>query len=288
MCTSAIQSEFMKKNILITFVATLLFTSCAHEYNQVFKSTDYTYKYEYAKECFANGKYSFAIPLLQDVVTIQKGTDNAEECLYMLAMSEFGMRDYEAASETFKKYFQAYPHGIYAEMASFYIGQSLYEGTPEARLDQTPTVAAIAAFQDYLDLYPNGKMKSTAQQRLFALQDKLIRKEYLNAKLYYNLGSYFGNCGNDGGNNYEACIITAQSALNDFPYSSLREDFAILVMKGKFELAQMSVEEKKLQRYQDAEDECYGFINEYPDSKERATAEKYIEKCKEFEAKNKK
>ena len=29
--------------------------------------------------------------------------------------------------------------------------------------------------------------------------------------------------------------------------------------------------------------ECYGFINEYPDSKERATAEKYIEKCKEFE-----
>ncbi|KGF50627.1 outer membrane protein assembly factor BamD [Prevotella disiens] len=278
----------MKKNILITFVATLLFTSCAHEYNQVFKSTDYTYKYEYAKECFANGKYSFAIPLLQDVVTIQKGTDNAEECLYMLAMSEFGMRDYEAASETFKKYFQTYPHGIYAEMASFYIGQSLYEGTPEARLDQTPTVAAIAAFQDYLDLYPNGKMKSTAQQRLFALQDKLIRKEYLNAKLYYNLGSYFGNCGNDGGNNYEACIITAQSALNDFPYSSLREDFAILVMKGKFELAQMSVEEKKLQRYQDAEDECYGFINEYPDSKERATAEKYIEKCKEFEAKNKK
>jgi len=56
-------------------------------------------------------------------------------------------------------------------------------------------------------------------------------------------------------------------------------------MKSKYELAQMSVEEKKLQRYQDAEDECYGFINEYPDSKERGTAEKYIEKCKEFIAK---
>ena len=44
----------------------------------------------------------------------------------------------------------------------------------------------------------------------------------------------------------------------------------------------MSVESKKLQRYQDAEDECYGFINEYPDSKERETAEKYIKKCKEI------
>lgn len=277
----------MKKNILITFILSLLLTSCAQEYNQVYKSTDYTYKYEYAKECFAKRKYSFAVPLLQDLVTIQKGTDNAQECLYMLAMAEYGMRDYQAASEAFKKYYQTYPNGEYAEMASFYIGQSLYEGTPEPRLDQTPTVAAIAAFQDYLDLYPNGKMKGTAQQRLFALQDKLIRKEYLNAKLYYNLGSYFGNCGNDGGNNYEACIITAQNALNDFPYSSLREDFAILVMKGKYELAQMSVEEKKVQRYQDAEDECYGFINEYPDSKERSTAEKYIEKCKQFTAKAK-
>ncbi len=277
----------MKKNILITFILSLLLTSCAQEYNQVYKSTDHTYKYEYAKECFAKGKYSFAVPLLQDLVTIQKGTDNAQECLYMLAMAEYGMRDYQAASEAFKKYYQTYPNGEYAEMASFYIGQSLYEGTPEPRLDQTPTVAAIAAFQDYLDLYPNGKMKGTAQQRLFALQDKLIRKEYLNAKLYYNLGSYFGNCGNDGGNNYEACIITAQNALNDFPYSSLREDFAILVMKGKYELAQMSVEEKKVQRYQDAEDECYGFINEYPDSKERSTAEKYIEKCKQFTAKAK-
>ncbi|MGP1545747.1 MAG: outer membrane protein assembly factor BamD [Prevotella intermedia] len=277
----------MKKNILITFILSLLLTSCAQEYNQVYKSTDHTYKYEYAKECFAKGKYSFAVPLLQDLVTIQKGTDNAQECLYMLAMAEYGLRDYQAASEAFKKYYQTYPNGDYAEMASFYIGQSLYEGTPEPRLDQTPTVAAIAAFQDYLDLYPNGKMKGTAQQRLFALQDKLIRKEYLNAKLYYNLGSYFGNCGNDGGNNYEACIITAQNALNDFPYSSLREDFAILVMKGKYELAQMSIEEKKVQRYQDAEDECYGFINEYPDSKERSTAEKYIEKCKQFTAKAK-
>ena len=277
----------MKKNILITFILSLLLTSCAQEYNQVYKSTDHTYKYEYAKECFAKGKYSFAVPLLQDLVTIQKGTDNAQECLYMLAMAEYGLRDYQAASEAFKKYYQTYPNGDYAEMASFYIGQSLYEGTPEPRLDQTPTVAAIAAFQDYLDLYPNGKMKGTAQQRLFALQDKLIRKEYLNAKLYYNLGSYFGNCGNDGGNNYEACIITAQNALNDFPYSSLREDFSILVMKGKYELAQMSVEEKKVQRYQDAEDECYGFINEYPDSKERSTAEKYIEKCKQFTAKAK-
>ena len=64
----------------------------------------------------------------------------------------------------------------------FILVRVFFEGTPESRLDQTPTIAAIAAFQDYLDIFPEGKMKSTAQQRLFDLQDKLIRKEYLNAK----------------------------------------------------------------------------------------------------------
>ena len=53
-------------------------------------------------------------------------------------------------------------------------------------------------------------------------------------------------------------------------------------MKSKYELARMSVESKKLDRYQDAQDECYGFINEYPDSKEKALAEQYIEKCKSY------
>ena len=273
----------MNKKILYIFFAavSLLFTSCAKEYNQVFKTGDLDYKYEYAKECFAKGKYSFATSLLQDLVTIKKGTTDAQECLYMLAMSEYGQKDYEAASETFKKYYQSYPRGYYAEMASFYVGQSLYMSTPEPRLDQSQTVAAIAALQEYRDMFPDGKLKGLAEERLMELQDKLVEKEYLNAKLYYDLGSYFGNC-TYGGNNYEACVITAQNALNDYPYTSMREDFAILIMKSKYELAQMSVESKKLQRYQDAEDECYGFINEYPDSKERETAEKYIKKCKEI------
>lgn len=49
----------------------------------------------------------------------------------MLAMSHYGEQDYDAAAETFRKYFQSYPQGEYAEMASFYIGQSIFMGTPE-------------------------------------------------------------------------------------------------------------------------------------------------------------
>lgn len=257
----------------------VLLTSCANEYNSVIKINDTKYQYEYAKELYSNGKYARAIEILTDIVTVMKGTENGQECLYLLAMAEYNNRDYETAATYFKKYYSSYPKGIFAEQASFFTGQSLYMSTPEARLDQTQTVLAISAFQEHLDLFPNGAMKEDAQQRLFELQDKLVRKELLSAQLYYNLGSYFGNC-TSGGNNYEACIVTSENALRDYPYTSLREDFAILIMKSKFKLAEQSVESKRIDRYREAEDECYGFINEYPDSKERETAEKYIEKIK--------
>ena len=273
----------MKSKFFIPIIlfAAIVFSGCAHEFNQVYKSQDYAYQYEYAKEAFANGKYSQAISLLQGLVTFQKGTDNAEESLYMLAMAQYCDQDYEGAAMTSKKYRQSYPKGIYAPIAAFYIGESLYMSTPEPRLDQTQTVNAISAFQEYLDIYPDAKLKNTAQDRLFELQDKLVRKELYSAQLYYNLGTYFGNC-TSGGSNYEACIITSQNAINDYPYNSYREDFALLIMKSKFELAQQSVEEKKMDRYRDAEDECYGFINEYPESKNKKLAEKYIASCKKY------
>ena len=274
--------RIMKKLTLIATCVALLMTSCVNEYNQITKSGDYTLKYEYAKQCYAQGKYSRAVPLLQEVVTMKKGSTEGEECLYMLAMAEFGMKDYETASEYFKKYFSSYPKGRYAENAKYYVGESLFQNAPEPRLDQSTTMTAIAAFQEYLDIFPDAHLKSQATSRLYALQDLLVEKEYKSARLYFDLGTYFGNCTN-GGNNYEACIVTAQNALKDYPYSNKREEFATLIMKSKYELAKMSVESKQLERYQDAEDECYGFINEYPDSKERATAEKYIEKCKAFE-----
>lgn len=271
----------MRKNGILLCCMAILFAGCAQEFTMVYKTENTQYKYEYAKECYAEGKFAQAITLLTGLINIEKGTDNAQESLYMLAMAEYNSMDYEGAAQAFKRYYQSYPKGYLAEMAHYYEGQSLYMGTPEPRLDQSMTVTAIAAFQTYLDLYPDGKLKDEAQKRLFELQDKLVLKELYSAKLYFNLGTYFGNC-TEGGNNYEACIVTSQNALKDYPYSNLREDFSILIMKSKFELAEQSVEAKKLERYQDAEDECYGFINQYPDSKEKATAEKYIARCKRF------
>ena len=272
----------MNKNNIIVLCLAFLMTGCTSEFSTVLKSTDKDFKYEYAKQCFAQGKFGNAITLLSEVVTAQKGRQNAQESLYMLAMAQYCNRDYEAASATFRKYFQSYPKGDFAEQASFYVGQSLFESMPDPRLDQSATVGAINAYQNFMDYFPESSLREEAQKRLFILQDNLVMKEYLSAELYYNLGGYFGNINSNTESNYESCIITAQNALKTYPYTSMREKFSVLIMKSKFELAQNSSEEKRLDRYRDAEDECYGFLNEFPESENCKTAEKFIAKCKKI------
>lgn len=266
--------------LFILSLAALLMTGCAGEFNKVYKSTDLNYRYEYAKQSFAEGKFTRASTLLMELITQKKGHDDAEEALYMLGMSEYKSHDFESASSTFKKYFQTYPKGIYAEEASFYVGQSLYESAPEPRLDQTPTIGAINAYQQFLDFFPNSELKPKAQERLFELQDKLIMKELLSAQLYYNLGGYFGNINSNNESNYIASIITAENALKLYPFTKWREDFSLIIMKSKFELAENSSEDKRIERYRDAEDESYGFLNEFPESKNTPLAKKFIAKCK--------
>ena len=272
----------MNKNTIIALSLAVLFSGCASQVEGIRKSADKAYQYEYAKQCFAQGKFNDAITLLSELVTAQKGRENAQESLYMLAMAEYCNRDYESASATFKKYFQSYPKGDFAEQASFYVGQSLFESMPDPRLDQSSTIGAINAYQNFMDYFPDSSLREEAQKKLFILQDNLVMKEYLSAELYYNLGGYFGNINSNTESNYESCIITAQNALKQYPYTSLREKFSILIMKSKYELAQNSSEEKRLDRYRDAEDECYGFLNEFPESEECKTAEKFITKCKKI------
>ena len=87
----------MKKSLYAAILATVIFSSCANEFNRVYKTSDNTYKYEYAKESYTNGKYVRASTLLQGLVTMQKGTENAQESLYMLGMAEYNSKDYEGA-----------------------------------------------------------------------------------------------------------------------------------------------------------------------------------------------
>ena len=251
--------EYMKRNIILVVLATLLLSSCG-EYNKLLKSTDYDYKYEAAKCYYTAGKYSKAATLLGDIIMQLKGTDKAEESLYMLAMSSYNQEDYVTASHYFTTYYTSYQKGTYSELSRFMSGKALALDTPEPRLDQTNTAKAIQELQAFVDIYPQSKFKNEAQQIIYSLQDKLVTKEFYSAKLYYNLGTYMGN-------NYSSCIIVSQDALKDYPYTKLREELSILIVRSKYEVAIQSIIDKKTDRYRDAIDECYAFKNEFPESK---------------------
>jgi outer membrane protein assembly factor BamD len=125
--------------------------------------------------------------------------------------------------------------------------------------------------QLFLEYFPTSVYRDEAQDLMFEMQDVLVEKDLLSARLYYELGDYMAYMGN----NYLACIITAQNALKDYPYTKFREDLSILVLRAKYKMAYHSVEDKKVERYRDAIDEYYAFKNEFPESKHIAEAEEY-------------
>ena len=272
----------MKKYIIIALVSGSVLTSCG-EYNKVLKSTDYEYKYEAAKSYFGKGQNTKAAAILEELITILKGTDKAEESLYMLGMTYYNQGDFITASHYFSTYYNKYPRGTYTEQARFYSGKALFLDTPEPRLDQSSTYNAIQELQMFMEYFPASNRHQEAQQMIFDLQDKLVMKDYMAARLYYDLGSYTGNSSySTTGNNYLACIVTAQNALKDYPYTKLREDISILLLRAKYDMAKESVEEKKEERMRDAIDEYYAFKNEFPESKYTKEVENIYKDAKKY------
>lgn len=273
----------MKNKFYLLIVLLSLFLGSCAKWTALQNTRDYEYKYEAAKSLYAEGKYGQASMYFAEVLAIMKGTANAEESLYLAGMSNFRNKDYDAASQYFKKYYQVYPKGLYVEYARYYCGLSLYNMTPDPRLDQQSTFEAIKEFQEFLDYYPYTSIKESTQEMIYALQDKLVEKEYLSAKLYYDLGTYTMNCAY-GGSNYEACVVTAQNALRDFPFAKpeRREELSIMVLRAKYLLAEQSIDIKRVLRYRDCIDEYYSFVNDFPESRYVKEAEKIMSKSTDY------
>lgn len=263
----------MRFKSIILAISAVLFVSCKTTYNTVLKSTDYDYKYEAAKEYYAAGNYGKCSQLLEDMVMLLKGTEKAEESLFMLGMCYYNMRDYETATLYLDRYYKTYTKGTYTELARFFSGKASYMQSPDIRLDQSPTITAINTLLEFLDFYPYSDKRSEVYDLLEILRNRLAEKEYQSALLYYNLGSYTGNCVN-GGSNYEACIITAENTLKTYPYTSHREDLMMMILRARYRLANKSIASKKEERYRETIDEYFGFKNEFPESKYMHEADK--------------
>lgn len=284
-CKSYISELIMKNIVYLYLLIALVVSSCrsSNSLGNEYKDMDIDYMYETAKAYYLDGNYNKASDLLETMVTMLKGGDKAEESIMLLAMCYYNSKDYETASQYFKLHYSNYPRGEYAEYSRFYSGKSLYMDITEPELDQSGTYVAINELQLFMEYFPLSKYRDEAQDLIAKMQDVLVKKEYLSAKLYYDLGDYMAYMGN----NYEACIITAQNALKDFPYTALREDISMLILKARYKMARSSVLEKKVERYRNTVDEYYAFKTEFPESKYLEEAEKYYNEASKFVENNK-
>ncbi|MGB4415983.1 MAG: outer membrane protein assembly factor BamD [Paludibacter sp.] len=264
----------MKKYSFLLFVSLFIFASCG-EYQKLLKSNDPELKYTKAIEYFDKGDFMRASTLFDEISTYYKGTERSETILNYIARSYMGQKDYFSASEYYKTYIKTYPKGTYITEAKFMIGYCYYLDSPDARLDQTATFKAITALQEFIDVFPESERVAEAIKLLDEMTNKLAYKEYLNSKLYFNLGNYLGN-------NYESAVITAQNALKKYPSTKYREEFALIILESKYQQAVQSIDEKKIDRYRNTIDEYYNYINEFPEGKMRKQADKIFNESKKI------
>ncbi|MGC3978853.1 MAG: outer membrane protein assembly factor BamD [Paludibacteraceae bacterium] len=262
----------MKKYFFPVIVVAYLLASCS-QYQKVIKSSDNTLKYDKAVEYFQAKKYTQAIGLFDDITPAFRGTEQSELILNYLAQSYLGQKDYFSASEYYKTYVKSYPRGNFIQEAKYMIGYCYYKDSPDSRLDQEATYKAVDAFQNYLDAYPDSERAKDATKLIEELNNKLAKKYFQNAKLYYNLGTYMGN-------NYRSAIITAENGLKKYPSNGYREDFLFLILQAKYQEALMSLDEKKEERFQFVIDEYYNYSNEFPQGKYIKEANKILQSAK--------
>lgn len=256
-------------NIAFLFcLSTLLlgFSACG-EYQAILKSNDPDLKYQKALTYFNDKQYIKAQTLLDEVTSYYRGTDRSQDVLIYLSRSYMGQKNYSSAAEYYQAYIRNYPKGRYIIEARFQVGHCYYLDAPDARLDQTETKKAIEFFTQFVELYPESPYAEQAYQEMNELYDKLAQKEFLSAKLYYNLGTYLGN-------NYLSAEIIAKNALKDYPTNKYQEDLNWIILQAKYQQLVNSLDSKREERARDTEDEYYSFVTQYPNSKHVAAAER--------------
>ncbi len=252
------------RKYIVGLVVLLMVMSCS-DYNKILKSTDYEFKYKKAVEYYEEGEYARAGTLFQELVNIYRGTSTADQIYYYYAKSMMGQNDYLMAKHYFSTLLKEFPGSDYAEEAQFMVGYTSYLLSPKPRLDQSVTKEAIEALKLYINLYPYSDRVDEANRLIDELQDKLVYKSYLNAKLYYDF------------ENYKAAVVAIDNSLKEYPDTQYREELKYMLLKSKYLLAINSVEEKKEERLSSALDEYFSFVDEFPDSEYKKEADKFYD-----------
>ncbi|WP_222621649.1 outer membrane protein assembly factor BamD [Pontibacter cellulosilyticus] len=247
----------MKKGFLhtVVIVGLLLVVSGCSNFQKLLKSDDVEKKYKAALEYYEKEDYYRANQLLEQVSPLLTGSEQAEQAKFYLADTYYEMGDYLLADFHFKTFYQTYPRSPLAEQAMYNQALALYNQSPSFEQDQTTTVTAIEALQEFMVRYPSSDRVKEANELIDELLVKLDKKAFDNARLYYQL------------RNWRSAVVALDNFLKEHASSPYSEEAAFLKLDAQYRYALESIPSKQEERLQLAAEYYQNFIDQYPDSK---------------------
>ena len=114
---------------------------------------------------------------------------------------------------------------------------------------------AIAAIAEYQKDYGTKSHATECAAMLDDLNERLDRKAYESARLYFNM------------EDYKAARVAFRNTLKDNADNIYREDILYYIAKSSYKYAQLSVHSKQKERYLTFIDDYLNFVGEIPQSK---------------------
>lgn len=236
-------------------IIAIVLGSCGKGISKILKNPDPAYKLRIAEQYFVKKKYSLAQQLYEDVMPYYKTSKEFEDIYYKYAYCAYNQGDYMNAENLFKSFLQIFPNSIKAEEVDYMRAYTFYKQSPKPPLDQTNTLKAIGMMQTFINTHPGSVRNKEANEIIDICRAKLEEKDYKSAVLYYDLGQF------------RAAGVTFATLLNNYPESAKADEYKLMIIKSYFRFAELSVEEKKEERYSQVINECNEFTDRFPESK---------------------
>ncbi|MBW6516593.1 MAG: outer membrane protein assembly factor BamD [Candidatus Cloacimonetes bacterium] len=175
------------KKILIILIVILALVGCSR--NQVRKQLPVEQRMELANHYYEEGRYRRAADHYQEVV-FERRSIHTPLAQFRLAESFFYLGRYEDAVFEYRELIRLFPDFREINIAYFRIGESYMNQSRSPHLSQQETIAAIDAFNVFLDRFPFDAKRDQALQYIQQAQYTLLEKKFYNGYIYYKLLDY--------------------------------------------------------------------------------------------------
>lgn len=232
--------------------------------NKILKSSDYEYKLRMAEQFFAKKKYNKAQLLYEDVMPFYKVEKEFEDIYYKYAYCAYYQADYLNAENLYKTFLEIFPNSTKAEEVDYMRAYCYFKQSPKPELDQTSTIKTIGMMQTFINTHPGSARNKEAYDIIQTCRGKLETKDYKGARLYYDMG------------NFRAAGVAFTGVLNNYPESARADEYKLMIIKSYYRFAELSIEDKKAERFEQVINECNEFTDRFPDSKLKSEVDEYL------------